>query len=204
MTEYSSQHAYVTWTKQRLDEMDAALASFETKASHLKADAKAKATQLNADMNKRRGDFEAEVKAHLEAGDAALQASKTQLEKQWASFEADLETYVDTVDKDIDQKRTTFAHVAAAQAKAWGEAVEKLQNAAAKVGAENRAKVDKAIARLRADTTEAKAHIEKLKQAAGESWSALSAALHTSRKKFDEASQIAWEALKSAAPTPKK
>ena len=168
MTENGSQHPYVTWTKQRLDEMDAALASIETKASQLEADAKSKATQLNADLKKRREDFEAEVKAHLKAGEAALQTSKTQLEKQWASFEAELETYVETVCKDIDQKRTTFADIAAAQAKTWGEAVEKLQTAASEVGAENRAKVDKAIAQLQAGKTEAKARLEELKQAGDE------------------------------------
>src|SRR5208283_1990898 len=203
MTENSSQHAYVTWTKQRLDEIDAALASIETKAGHLEAGAKAKATQLIADLKKRRGDFEAEVKANLKAGETALQASKTRLEKQWTSFEAELKTYVETVGKDIDQKRATFADIAAAQAKAWGEAVEKLQSAAAELGAENRAKVDKAIAQLQAGKTEAKAHIEELKQAGDESWAALSAALQTSRKKFDEASQSAWEALKNSAPTRK-
>jgi hypothetical protein len=199
----SSQHAYVTWTKQRLDEMDAALASIETKASQLEADAKSKATQLTADLKKRRGDFEAEVKNNLKAGEANLHASKTQLEKQWASFEAGLKTYVETVGKDIDQKRTMFADIAAAQAKTWGEAVEKLQSAAAEVGAENRAKVDKAIAQLRADKTEAKARVEELKQAGDESWAALSAALQTSRKKFDEASHSAWEAIKNSMPTMK-
>ena len=204
MTENSSRHAYVTWTKQRLDEMDAALTSIETKASQVKADAKTKAAQLNADMKKRRGTFEAEVKEHLKAGEAALLASKTQLEKQWASFEAELKTYVETVGKDIDQKRTTFADIAAAQAKAWGEAAEKLQGAAAKLGTENRAKADKAIAQMRADATEARAHIEKLKQARDESWSALSAALQTSRKAFDEASQSAWEALRNSVPTMKR
>ena len=204
MSENSTQHAYVTWTKQRLDEMDAALASIETKASQLSADAKVKATQLNADMKKRREDFEVEVKAHLKAGEAALSAAKPQLEKLWASFEAELKTYVETVGKDVDQKRATFADIAAAQAAAWGEAAKKLQSAAAELGAENKAKVDKAIAKMRSDTTEAKAHLEKLKQAGGESWATLSAALQTSRKKFDEASQSAWEALKNAAPAKKK
>ncbi len=103
--------------------------------------------------------------------------------------------------KDIDQKRTTFADIAAAQAKAWGEAIEKLQSAAAEVGAENRAKVDKAIAQLQADKTEAKARFEELKRAGNESWTALSAALETSRKKFEEASQSAWEAVKNSVPT---
>ena len=88
--------------------------------------------------------------------------------------------------------------------KAWGETAEKLQGAAAKLGAENKTKADRASAQLRVEATEAKNHIEKLKQAGDESWTALSAALQKSRKKFDEASQIAWEAFKSAAPTSKK
>lgn len=203
MTENSSQSAYVVWTKQRLDEMDVALASIETKMGQLKAEAKAKAAQLIADMKKQREDFEVETKAHLKAGDAALQVSKTQLEKQWASFETELKAYVETVGKDIDQKRATFADLAAAQAKAWSETAEKLQSAAIELGAEHRAKADKAIAQLQTDAAEAKTHIEKLKQAGDESWSALSAALQTSRKKFEEASQGAWEALKSAVPTRK-
>jgi hypothetical protein len=111
---------------------------------------------------------------------------------------------VEKVGKDIDQKRTTFADIAAAQAKAWGQTAEKLQSAAAEIGAENRAKVDKAIAQMRADTTEAMAHIEKVKQAGDASWASLSAALQTSRKKFDEASQSVWEALKNSAPTIKR
>ena len=102
--------------------------------------------------------------------------------------------------KDIDQKRITFADIAAAQAKAWGEAAEKLQSDAAKLGAENKAKADKAIAQLRTDAIEAEAHIEKLKNAGDESWVALSAALQTSRKAFDEASQKAWAAFKNSVP----
>lgn len=200
MTENSTRHAYVAWTKQRLDEMDAALGSIEAKASQLKADAKVKATQLNADMKKRRGDFEAEVKAHLKAGEAALQASKTQLEKLWTGFEAELKTYIETASKDIDQKRTTFSDIAAAQAKAWAQAAENLQSAAAELGAENRAKVDKAIAQMRADTIEVTAHLQKIKQAGDESWVALSAALQASRKKLDQAIESVWQAIKHSTP----
>lgn len=44
-------HSYLNWTKQRLDEMDATLASLEARASEVKADSKAKAEQLIADLN---------------------------------------------------------------------------------------------------------------------------------------------------------
>jgi len=39
-------HAYLNWTKQRIDEMDATLASLEAKVSQLKVDSKAKADHL--------------------------------------------------------------------------------------------------------------------------------------------------------------
>ena len=36
MPEHSSMHFYLNWTKERLDEMDATLASLEAKASQLR------------------------------------------------------------------------------------------------------------------------------------------------------------------------
>ena len=63
MAEHSSMHVYLNWTKERIDEMDATLASLEAKASQLKADSKAKADQLIADLKKRRDEFEAKAKA---------------------------------------------------------------------------------------------------------------------------------------------
>ena len=42
MPEQNSMHIYLNWTKQRLDEMDAALASLEAKAGQQKAEVKAK------------------------------------------------------------------------------------------------------------------------------------------------------------------
>ena len=88
MTEHSSMHWYVTWTKERLDEMDATLASLEAKANQVKEESKAKADQLIADMKKRRDEFQAKVTAQAQAGEAAFEATKKQLEPQWQAFEA--------------------------------------------------------------------------------------------------------------------
>jgi F0F1-type ATP synthase membrane subunit b/b' len=67
MSEKSSAHAYLNWTKQRLDEMDATLASLESKAREVRADANTKADQMVADLKKRRDEFQAKVKAQGEA-----------------------------------------------------------------------------------------------------------------------------------------
>jgi hypothetical protein len=135
-------HIYLNWTKQRLDEMDATLASLEAKASQQKADAKAKSDQLIADLKKRRDEFQAKAKAQAEASEASWQAAKTQLEAQWNGFEAQVKTYFETVGKQVEQQQATFRDIAAAQVKAWREAADKFHDAAAKVAAEKRASFD--------------------------------------------------------------
>ena len=198
MTERSSVHFYLDWTKQRIDEMDATLASLEAEAGRMKADARTNADQLIADLKRRRDEFQAKAKAGIEAGEAALQAAKAQLEAQWPQFEAQLRTYFATTGKQIEQQQAAFRDAAAAQAKAWQAAAESLQGEATRLAAARRADVDAAVQRMKATAADAEARLEKLKQAGGESWAALSAALGQSRKAFDQASQAAWDALRRA------
>ena len=198
MPEHSSMHFYLNWTKERLDEMDATLASLEGKARQVKADSKAQADKLIGELKKRRDEFQAKVKAQAQAGEAALQATKPQLESQWQAFEAQVKTYFDTVGKQIELQQATFRDVATAQVKAWREAADQVHNAATKVAAEKRANLDTAVKQMKADAVEAEARLQKLKQAGKESWAALSAALAESRKAFDRANQKASDELKRA------
>lgn len=199
MAEQSSMHAYLNWTKQRIDEMDATLASLEAKAGQIKADSKVKADQLVADLKKRRDEFQAQAKAQAQAGETALQAGKAQLEAQWKTYEAQVKTYFDTVGKQIEQQQATFRDVATAQIKAWREAADTFHKELAKVAAARQGDVDAAVKQMKADATEAEARLQKLKQAGRESWSGLSAALAESRKSFDRANQAAGDAVKRAA-----
>ena len=200
MPEQSSVHFYLNWAKERIDEMDATLASFEAKASQLLAESKARADQLIADLQKRRDEFRAIVNKETEAGQAAWERTKTQLESQWNGFEAQVKAYFETVGKQVQQQQATFQDVAAAQVKAWREAADKLHDASAKVAAAQRADIDAALKQMKADASEAEARLQKLKQAGSESWTAFGAALAESRKAFDRANQAAWDALKRAAP----
>jgi hypothetical protein len=200
MPEQSSMHFYLNWAKERIDEMDAALASLESKANQVRADSKVKATLLIADLQKRRDEFQEAVKKHAETSEAAWQRTKAQLESQWNGFEAQVKTYIDTIGKQIEQQQATFRDVAAAQVKAWREAADTIQDTATKFAAERRANIDAAVNQMKADASEAEARLQKLTQAGSESWTALSAALAESRKAFDRANQAAWDAFKRAAP----
>jgi hypothetical protein len=199
MPEHSSMHLYLNWTKERLDEMDATLASFEAKASQLRADAKAKAEEFISDLRKRRNEFQAKAKAQAEASEATWQAAKTQLESQWNGFEAQIKTYFETAGKQIEQQQTTFQDIAAAQVKAWRAAADKFNDAATKVAADKRANIDAAVKQMKAEAGEAEARLQKLKQAGSESWAALSGALAETRAAFDRADDAARKAFKRAA-----
>jgi len=189
MPEQSSMHAYLNWAKQRIDEMDATLASLEAKTGQMKADSKVKADQLVADLKKRRDEFQAQAKAQAHAGEAALQAGKAQLETQWKAYEAQVKTYFDTVGKQIEQQQ------------AWHEAADTFHKELAKVAAARQGDIAAAVKQMKADAAEAEARLQKMKQAGSDSWSGLSAALAESRKSFDRANQTAADAVKRASPS---
>jgi len=202
MPEHSSMHFYLNWTKERIDEMDATLASLEAKASQLRADTQVKAGQLREDLQRRRDAFQDTIKKHADAGQA-WERTKKELEPRWNEFEAHVKTYIDTVGKQIEQQQATFRDVAAAQMKAWREIADSLNEAAAKASAARRAEIELAAKHMRAGASEVEARMKKLQQAGKESWQALSEALAESRKAFDRAHQVAWDAFKRADAAPK-
>ena len=196
MPEHSSVYFYLNWAKERIDEMDATLASLEAKTGQVRADSKANADEFIADLKKRRDEFEATAKAQAQAGEAAWQRTKAQLESQWNIFETQVKAYFDTVGKQIEQQQATFRDVASAQIKAWHEAADKLHDSTVKMAAAKRTELDAAIKQMKTQASEAEARLQKLKQARDESWSALSAALADSREAFDRANQASWDAFR--------
>jgi hypothetical protein len=198
MTQQSSMHVYLNWAKERIDEMDATLASLEAKVGEMHAETKVKADQLIAELGKRRDEFQVRVKEEAKAGEAAWERTKPELESRWNEFEAQVKTYIESLGKQVQQQQATFQEVAAAQMKAWRETADSLRDAAGEVATARRADIDAVIAQMKAAGSEAEARLQKLKQGGTESWTAFGTALAESRKAFDRANQAAWAALKSA------
>ena len=192
-------HFYSSWAKERIDEMDAALASLERSASRVLAGSKARANQLTADLKRRRDEFQAAVNKEAEAGEAAWEGAMTKLETQWNGFEAQVKAYLETVGKEVGEQEATFLDMSAGQIKAWREATVKLHEAAGKVAATQRAEIEAAVKRMKIEASEAEVRMQNLKRAGSKSWSSWSAALAESRKAFDRANQAAWDAVKRAA-----
>lgn len=198
MATQSSIHFYLNWAKARIDEMDATLASLESKASEVQADARVKANQVLADLRKKRDDFRDTVKKQAEANEATWIIAKAQLESEWSAFETEVEQYVDSFGKQIEQQQATFKLQAAAQLKAWREAADKLRSAGNEFAAERRGEIEATVKRMEADAAAAEDKLQKLNQAGLQSWSALMGALAETRAAFDRANQAAQEAFKRA------
>ena len=199
MSRHSRIHPYVNWAKERLDEMDAALAAFEAKTGHVQAAYQAKSERMIADLKKKRDAFRSAIKQWAETDQASWRSAKADLESQWNGFAELVEAYVDGANWEIDQQEAAFRSIAQAQVKAWNDAAASLRKQAADIAAANRAEVDAAIKRMQADAADAQAAIETMKRAGAESWSAFGRALATSRKAFDRANEKAAEALERAA-----
>ena len=197
MPAQSSMHFYFNWAKERIDEMDAVLASLEAKAGEVQAESRSKADLLIADLHTKRDEFQEVAKKQADAGEAAWLRTKSQLEGTWNGFEIEVKKYVETFGKQVQQ--TTFQNAAAAQLKAWRDAAEKIYYAAAGLAVDRRSDIDATLTRMKADASKAEANLQEFKRAGTESWAALNGALAESRAAFDRANQSAWDALKRAA-----
>ena len=201
MPTQSTAHFFFNWAKERIDEMDATVASLESKAAQVQAESRVKAEQLIADLRKKRNEFESTVKEQAEGSEAAREAIKARLEIQWKGFESQIKKYLEAFGKDVKQQHVVFQSQVTAQLQAWREAADKIHAAAGEFAAGQRKEIDASVSRMRADAAAAEAKLQKLAQAGTESWSALSAALTETRAAFDRANQAAREAFKRAAGT---
>jgi hypothetical protein len=199
MPEQSKFHLHIEWAKERLDEMDAILASLERHGRETQTASRAKADQLIADMRKRRLEFQQVVNTQLQAGEAAWLRNRAQLESQWDGFAAEVNKYFEAMGRQVAVQQAVFRDLAAAQQKAWHDAGEKLRGAAIGFAANRRAEVESAVQQMKAEASKAESQLRTLMGAGDESWAALNAALGEARAAFDRAVQTAVTAVKRAA-----
>jgi len=189
-------HFFLNWAKERIDEMDAILASLESKAGEVRADSRVKANQLIADMQKQRDAFRETVEKQAEAGEAVWERTKAQLETEWVGFGNEVTKYIESFGRQIGQQQATFQGLAAAQLKAWHEMADKVHIAAGEFAASRRGEIDASVTRMKADAAAAEEKLQKLARAGTESWSALNAALAETRAAFDRANKAVRDAFK--------
>jgi hypothetical protein len=199
MVTQSNINFFTNWGKERLAEMEATVASLESRATEVQSDLRERATKVLADLGRQRDEFRDTLKKQSEAGEAAWTQAKSKMEADWRVFEAEAGKYVESFGKQVEQQQATFKLQADAQLKSWREAADKLGSDAGKFASEHRVNIDAALKRMNADAVDAEKKLEKLKQAGTHSWSALMTALTETRLAFDRANEAAREAFKRAA-----
>lgn len=194
---HSSVHFQLNWVKERIDEMDAALASLEKSARKARSRSGSDASRLVGELRKRRARFAAIVKKQAKANDAAWQRSRTLLEAEWKTFEAEATRQFKTAARQAEQK-ALFRRASGVQAKAWREAVARLQDVAGALLPARRTRLSIAVRQMKAEAAKAQARLRKLAGAGSVSWSAMHKALTASRKAFDRANRKAGHAIRRA------
>jgi hypothetical protein len=192
-------HVHITWAKERLDEMDAALASLEREARKGKPAARAKADRVIAGLRKRRDDFQHAIRTQIDAGETTWLRDVSQLKTQLDGFFAGVNEHIGEFERQVEAQQAIFRDLAAAQAKAWRDAAKQIHEGAIGFAAERRAEIERIVQQMEADASKTESQLQELMGAGKESWSALRDALHASRAAFDRAVESAGDAFKRAA-----
>lgn len=199
MTSQSSIHPYLDWAKERLDEIDATLASFEHNAAKLQADARTKAEKAISDMRTTRDHFRKAINAQEETSEAVIANSKKALETQWAAFELAVPAFLEASGRQLKEAEAAFQACAAVQRKAWHEAVDNLHKSAESFADNRRDEIETAVKHMKVEADAAKTRLDKQGKAGGESWAAMKSTLAETRAALDKAQQAVHESLKRVA-----
>jgi hypothetical protein len=199
MASETDTHLFSNWAKERLDEIDATLASLQARVDTLQAETKTQAEKTIVEIRAQQQVFQDLLKKQTAEGTANWVNLMRGLESNWASFESLVQKSMNTTWKDAQHIQETFAARADAQRKAWQEALASLRGKANTFAAAHKKEADEALNQLKAAAETAKTRLETQQKAGVESWDALKTALEESRAAFDKATRKVIEAFTKAA-----
>jgi dGTP triphosphohydrolase len=187
-----NEHPHLAWAMWGLDEIEATLASIESRL-HSRTSVSSGAESALVDMRIVRDAFRSSIEEQV--NQASFAPSKADLEGQWAAFEDSVQNYLETVDKQVREQETVFRARADAQSKAWLQAIDSLHQSAPRLAAEPRSDVETAVKHLESEADAAKVRLDKLNKAEDASWAAMRSALAETRTALDHAHHSVLDAL---------
>jgi ElaB/YqjD/DUF883 family membrane-anchored ribosome-binding protein len=194
MNQTSRIHPFVVWSKNRLDEMEAAVLEAENDANRVEQHIKAEITATLAKAKQTRDSFKATMQASIEElerkGEGAIKSAKQQLERDWQEFEKAMDAAV----VQLNNAGKEFEARAAAQLHSWQETIQKCNKVAAGIAVEQKESFNASVKRMQERAQQGKDHFAEVRRAASTSSEGYRRALRKSREAFDEA----YESAKSA------
>ncbi|MCW2282710.1 ParB-like chromosome segregation protein Spo0J [Rhodoblastus acidophilus] len=177
MKSASALHNQIAWTKQRLDEADASLASMEISAAKLSGEAREQAEQTLERIRAARNRFaEIGMKAAQDAAAAANQQADV-LADQWCEVELRMHDFLVVAAGHAEDVKAALKARVEAQMKTWKASADAAQLVSADAIQQVRADVDNALLRLQGEAENVQNTIGRLAVAGDESWRAVQAGI---------------------------
>jgi hypothetical protein len=193
MTQISSIHPIVLWSKNRLDEMEAALLEVEKDSSKAKEDIKAGVVATLAKAKQSLDDFKVRMQSNMQEvekkGGAASKSAKQEMQQDWKKFEEAMNAAVAR----LNNGQIEFEARAAAQLKSWQETMQRFNTAAAGIAADQKESFNAALKQMQDKAQAGKQRFAEVRQAASNSPEPYRVALKKCREAFEEA----YESVKS-------
>lgn len=197
MSKQNIAHGSLEWTKQKLDEIDAILASLEGSVATLKSEARKEADRAIARIKVARDAFKAQVDAaQAEAATAKGIADKAfaTLEAEWVEVELAFQAFLTAAAGQADVVKKAIAARAEAQRKAWQGSLDAVRKAGTDAVNQARLELDAAVRRLTAEAERTQAKVGKVSTAGDESWKAMKDGLEEIRSVYDDT----WKKINDA------
>ena len=194
MNQTSRIQPFVVWSKNRLDEMEAAVLKAENDAGKAEQRMKADIAATLAKAKQTRNRFKAAIQTGIEelehSGEGAIQSAKQQLERDWEEFGKAMDAAV----VQLNNAGKEYEARAATQLNRWQQTIHKCNKAVAVITVELKKSFNAAIKRMQEKSLQGKAQFDEVRQAASTSSEGYRQALQQSCEAFDEA----YESAKSA------
>ncbi|AZG78423.1 MULTISPECIES: hypothetical protein [Methylocystis] len=194
MTKQHLAHEYLTWAKQKLDEIDATLAAVDGSIEAWKSDAR---TDAIARIRTARDAFKAKVDAvqsEVAAAKAIADDAYVAIEADLTEFELAFRDFLTAAEGQANVVKKALAARAEAQRRSWQSSLQSIRDAASASIDHALGEADAAFRHVAAETEKVEAKIGKVSTAGDESWKAIKGGLDEAISVYERA----WKKISEA------
>lgn len=175
------------WSRDRLSELDAAIAVLEQNAAKLQGEARARAEAALKELRNTREAYRVKAEEAMANAttwtDAQVADARKSLDESWTAFQAKLDAYLDKVETDLATRRAVLEAELEARQKAWQKSIDDLRVDTNKLAGKQKADIEARIEALKAQADLAKVRIVRLEGASRETW-------NTAKRSYTDAQKL--------------
>ncbi|MGX1101388.1 CerR family C-terminal domain-containing protein [Amorphus sp. MBR-141] len=197
MTKQSRAHEQVEWTKQKLDEIDATLASLEKSVDDVRGDARKDADRALGRLKAAREAYAKKVdtlRADVDAARDVADAVYDSLEAEWDEIELAFQSFLTAAADQADVAKAAVSARAEAQRLSWQHSVDAIRASASQAVDRAHGEFDAALERLDAARFKVEAKLGQASAAGDESWQAVKDGIDQTR----QAHERTWKKISEA------